>query len=524
MAESRLHSFEVDNMNSSTNDSSRTRILVYVCAVLACIVVLTGCGGMRMTRDYIVAKDAVNKQDWNLAKQLLEKEVSRDRFNYEAWYYLGVTHQKLGDMKAMNEAYSIAERGLNNDFKMSIARARFSAWAEDFNSGVEIYNRYADNGDTSRMSRAVDLMTRAKALKPQYPENCAVLGMLYEARKDTLSMISEYESYAQLQKDDIDFAVSRGLTLGMLRSEAEQKLGSRVSERTVMSGTDSLSTDEYGGESVVYVSSIRREKSPFVVEGWRVNPPSTWTKEEKERYAPFNTRPIAQLASVMYKRNELDRALYYIELITAIRPEDEQAQSMRVQIYNDQGKVDTALALLDLLVLKNPTNKVFINNYALALLRLEKFDEAVIEYEKLLSLDPDYDLALLNCAAALKNKAIIMQKAEREMKMRDSRYRENVQRFFPLLTKAADLFERYRRQYMHKTELVPMEHLINIYEVTGDRPRLNKVVSDLEALETTYATDARYWEVLGGFYSRGKQTERAERAFRKADELKASGK
>ncbi|MFN4770098.1 MAG: tetratricopeptide repeat protein [Candidatus Kapaibacterium sp.] len=493
-------------------------------AFLSLVLGLVGCGGLRMTREYIVAKDAVNKQDWNLAKELLEKEVSRDRANYEAWYYLGVTYQKLGEMKLMNDAYTVAERGLTDDFKTSIARARFSAWAEDFNTSVEIYNRYADNGDTSRLGRAIDLMKRAKALKPEYPENSSVLGMLYEARQDTSAMIEEYELYIQLQKKSIDFALSKGLYVGMTRKQALSVLGSPVNTQYVMSGVDSLATDQFAGRDVVYLSSIRRDNSDYVVEGWRVNPPVNWTKEEKERYGPLNTRPISQLASIVYKKNELDRALAFTETIAMIRPEDEQSQSLRVQIYNEQGKVENALKLLDQLVVQNPTNKVFICNYALALLRLERYDDAVVQYEKVLNLDPDFDIALLNCAAALKNKAIILQKAERDMKLRDNRYRENEQRYFPLLYKAAELFERYRELSAHREELAPMEHLVNIYDVTGDKTKVNQVVADLEAAESTFSGIQKYWELLGGVYSRAKQTDRAERAYRKADEVKVRNK
>jgi tetratricopeptide (TPR) repeat protein len=291
-----------------------------------------------------------------------------------------------------------------------------------------------------------------------------------------------------------------------------------------MSGVDSLATDQFAGRDVVYLSSIRRDNSDYVVEGWRVNPPVNWTKEEKERYGPLNTRPISQLASIVYKKNELDRALAFTETIAMIRPEDEQSQSLRVQIYNEQGKVENALKLLDQLVVQNPTNKVFICNYALALLRLERYDDAVVQYEKVLNLDPDFDIALLNCAAALKNKAIVLQKAERDMKLRDNRYRENEQRYFPLLYKAAELFERYRELSAHREELAPMEHLVNIYDVTGDKTKVNQVVADLEAAESTFSGIQKYWELLGGVYSRAKQTDRAERAYRKADEVKVRNK
>lgn len=516
--------FYLRNLKMNTYHIRAISLFVARWTALTLVVLLFGCGGLRMTREYIAAKDAVNKQDWNLAKELLEKEVVRDQANYEAWYYLGVTYQKLGEMKLMNDAYTVAERGLTDDFKTSIARARFSAWAEDFNTSVEIYNRYAENGDTSRLGRAIELIKRAKALKPEYPENSSVLGMLHEARKDTAAMIEEYESYTQLQKKSIDFALSKGLYVGMTRNQALSVLGSPVNTQYVMSGVDSLATDQFAGRDVVYLSSIRHDNSDYVVEGWRVNPPVNWTKEEKERYGPLNTRPISQLASIVYKRNELDRALAFTETIAMIRPEDEQSQSLRVQIYNEQGKVENALNLLDQLVVQNPTNKVFICNYALALLRLERYDDAVVQYEKVLNLDPDFDIALLNCAAALKNKAIILQKAERDMKLRDNRYRENEQRYFPLLYKAAELFERYRELSAHREELAPMEHLVNIYDVTGDKTKVNQVVADLEASESTFSGIQKYWELLGGVYSRAKQTDRAERAYRKADEVKVRNK
>jgi cytochrome c-type biogenesis protein CcmH/NrfG len=38
------------------------------------------------------------------------------------------------------------------------------------------------------------------------------------------------------------------------------------------------------------------------------------------------------------------------------------------------------------------------------------------------------------------------------------------------------------------------------------------------------AGNVRYWELLGGIYSRAKQNDKAERAFRRADEAKAANK
>ena len=68
------------------------------------------------------------------------------------------------------------------------------------------------------------------------------------------------------------------------------------------------------------------------------------------------------------------------------------------------------------------------------------------------------------------------------------------------------------------------EHLVNIYEVTGDKTKLGQVVSDIESIEAEHADNEHYWEILGGVYSRANQTDRAERAYKKADEAKARKK
>ncbi len=485
------------------------------------LLLLASCGGMRMSREYIAAKDAVNRADWPVAKELLEREVGRNKGNSEAWYMLGWTRQHLGDIKGMNEAYTIAERGASDEFKVAISRARFSAWAEMFNTSVEIYNRYAENGDSSKIDKGIETMKMAVDLKPDLPENYSVLGLLYDAKRDSSNSIASYEKYSSLQQAAVQFARTNGIAIGMTRSAALDKVGSAAMSQTMLSGTDSLAIDVVRARDTLYLYSIQKDKGNYVVEGWRVNPPAGWTDLEKERYAPLNIRPFAQLGSIYYNRRDFDKALTNIDIISVLKPTDEQTQNLRVQIYGDQGKADQALISLSELVRQDPKNKSYLCNYALALLKMERYDEAVSNYEKALVLDPDYDVALINCAAALKNRAAMFQKEERERKEKDSKYKENEQRYFPLLNKSAEYFDRYRRLSSHRDDISCMEHLVNIYETVGDKPKLKVVVAELEGMEFSNANNPRYWEILGGVYSRSRQPDRADRAFKKADEAKA---
>lgn len=85
-----------------------------------------------------------------------------------------------------------------------------------------------------------------------------------------------------------------------------------------------------------------------------------------------------------------------------LTPDDETVQNFRIQIYRDQGKLDQALRELQELVQRDPRNKFYLASYALVLLQMERYDDAIAEYEKALQLDPQYDVALFNAAAALK--------------------------------------------------------------------------------------------------------------------------
>ncbi len=509
-------------MTTSTTDRGSFSQLLFRTLAFGLLVLLVSCGGIRMSREYIAAKDAVNRKDWPEAKQLLEKEVARNRNNGEAWYMLGWTRQHLGDIKGMNEAYSIAERNAaNDDFKVAISRARFTAWAELFNTSVEIYNRFAENGDSSKLEKGVETMKTAIELKPELPENYSVLGLLYDAKRDTVASLNAYEKYASMQQSAIQLARSNALYLGMNRSVALDKIGQAANSQSMLSGADSVAIDVIKNRDTVYLYSLQKDKSTYIVEGWRVNPSSSWTDLEEKRYAPMNIRPFAQLASTYYNRRDMEKALKYIDVISTLKPSDEQAQNLRVQVYADQGKSAEALMALSDLVKQDPKNKSYLCNYALALLKMERYDDAVSNYEKALAIDPDYDVALINCAAALKNRAAQFQKEERERREKDSKYKENTDRYFPLLNKSAEYFDRYRRLSTHRDDLSSMEHLVNIYETMRKTNELKAVVAELEGLEFSNTNNPRYWEILGGVYSRLRQSDRADRAFKKADEAKA---
>jgi cytochrome c-type biogenesis protein CcmH/NrfG len=206
--------------------------------------------------------------------------------------------------------------------------------------------------------------------------------------------------------------------------------------------------------------------------------------------------------------------------LSALSPSDETIQNFRIQIYRDQGRLEDALRELSQSANRDPNNKQLLASLALVYFQMERYDDAIAEYEKVLQLDPTYDVALFNAAAALKNRAAQIQKEERERKDRDTKYKENEQRYFPLLLKAAEYFDRYRKLPEHRNDLTALEHIVNIYETVRNKDQLRQIITELEAMEQQYSGDVRYWELLGGYYARANQVEKAERAYKRADQLR----
>ena len=496
---------------------------VTVRAILGCCLFLAACSGLaRLTPGHAQARQLMQRGQWDSARVLLERELKQNPQNAEAWYDLGSVRKELGDLEGMIEAYRRAEPGLSEERRRALPQIYYVTWAELYNTAVELYNRIVDSRDTSMLARAIEIVGKANVIRPEALENYDLEGRLYELRGDTTRALQSYEHYISLLEPEVQLARSTGLALGVLRDKAIDTFGPPVASRSNRTTTgDSMIVDRFTHKGdTVYVSSFARRQQGYRVEGWRVNPPQSWSADERFRYAPIALGPFYQAATIYYNRRDFDRALQVLTRLSALSPSDETIQNFRIQIYRDQGRLEDALRELSQSANRDPNNKQLLASLALVYFQMERYDDAIAEYEKVLQLDPTYDVALFNAAAALKNRAAQIQKEERERKDRDPKYKENEQRYFPLLLKAAEYFDRYRKLPEHRNDLTALEHIVNIYETVRNKERLRQIITELEAMEQQYSGDVRYWELLGGYYARANQVEKAERAYKRADQLR----
>lgn len=192
---------------------------------------------------------------------------------------------------------------------------------------------------------------------------------------------------------------------------------------------------------------------------------------------------------------------------------------MRTQLLQQLGKSDEALAEIKKLVEADPGNVTTRLQYAALLMQVERIDEAMTQYRKILETERTNTTALFNLAAAYKNKASLMQRAEQEKKDKDKTYKMN-ESYLDDLKQSAEYFEMLRKSPQYADNLTVLDQLTNIYEVRKERQKVKALIMELEALEDKYRTTKDYYRVMEGVYARNNQLDKMKEASAKAEQLK----
>ena len=475
--------------------------------------------------EFTTAKIALGQRDYPKALRNLELETRKNPGNVEAWLLLAQLHREYtGNYTAAAEALQNARAGdRTGAWKERIAAEELALWVTAYNAAIGLYNEVvtAERPPEESLRRAKQLLELVVQLKPDVPDAYGLLGTLEELLGDTVAALARFERYRELLQPELQVARRIGIALGMPREDLLQRLGMPSASRDIPAGTDTLRVDRWTVEGApLYVFSAQTAGGATRVEGWRYNPPAAWSEEEKGRYVRLSLQPLISAAIAAVDRAEYELALSYADAVLTLQPTNEQALSIRAEVYDRQGRTEELLELLQQLRQQYPTNKVYHAQYGLLLTKLERYGEAVRAYEEALRLDPNYDLALFNAAAAYKNWAGKLQQEELDKRRQNPRYQEQRERYAPLLQKAAEYFERYRELPGKRDDLIVLDQLVNIYEVLPDRAKLERVVRELEALAPRFEREARYYEILGGVYARRGDKAKAEEYYRKADQLR----
>jgi len=276
---------------------------------------------------------------------------------------------------------------------------------------------------------------------------------------------------------------------------------------------------DIGGRDIYTFSTREGTAVDGTLEGFTYNPPSTLTDAEKWRSRTTSVSTLKAMAYIAYQRGKLQEAYDYCTKVIELKPADAELVPLRTQLLQELGKTDEAMVQLKGLVEREPKNTVYRLQYASILSGADRTDEAIAEYRKVLETDPGNEAALYNLAAAYKNLAGTKQKIENDKLDKDKKYKPNTAYLDDLRT-SADYFERLRKSFKYRDDLIVLDQLANIYEVSKDKSKVAAIIMELEALEEKYKTSAEYYRVMEGLYARNKMMDKMKTAADKGARLK----
>ncbi len=488
------------------------------------------CASPEMT----TAKIAINRKDYKAAEESLQKELAKNAMNGEAWLLLSQAMMGMQPPKMMEavDALSNANKHLKDPkLKQEAAFLTINGWVGFYNSAVEGLNKYYDsNGaDEKSIAQAEQLMVAAQKLRPDKIENENLLAKIYKAKKDTAKIIEISNQIAQSQSSAVAFAKKNKIFIGQDRNAALNAINKPVVKNAGSKFTsgDSSITDKIQIDTAsIYLFSSSKSGKSFNVDGWRTWTPASWTEDDKMMFSQLSVEPYYTLAEIYMAEKKYDLAAKNLDILDILKPNDQFVSGMRIQMYQEQGKVDQAITELKQLVADEPDNIIARMNLGMLYgdEKIANYDGAIEQYETVIKMKPDIADAYYNLAAVCKSKAKLLQDEENAKADKDKKYKHDINSYKPLLMKAANAFEQYSKIPGKDNDFVIYEQLVNIYDVMNEKEKLKVIVTKLEKMSAEFGSKAEYHEVLGTVYARLNEKKKAEDSFNKADSIRKNGK
>ncbi len=345
--------------------------IVFILAVILSSFFFTGfqCGSAEETS----AKLYMQRSDWRNAETALLKETDKNPANAEAWYFLGQTRLKRGEIagdqgsydsmkilfSSMVEAYKKA-KDLSPEYASKSNTEELYAWQKAINYGVNLYNKSVSASKDSAS------MLRTKA-------------------------ITAYETSIYIRPDSILAYKNAAVAL-----HADGKIEEEIA--MLKQARQHKSDPDVSSQIIQYYLDKAEEAS---------------AKKETEKANGLYATALTELSDA----RKAD-------------PANSQLMDAMINVYIKLGKASEAVPLMQQALDKDPNNKVYHYNLGVLLIQADKLPEAVEHFDAAIKIDPTYDIAYQNAGVAqmkwadkMKTKAVA-ESEDKKAKM-DKSYQEH---------------------------------------------------------------------------------------------------
>lgn len=356
------------------------------------------------------AKLYIQQKNWDKALSALEKEVEKNPKSAEGYYYMGVVYAEKDQLDKMVESFDKSlEAGPK--FQNEIESYKLAEWADSFNKGVALYNRAASTQAEDSLKMFMDMA------------------------------IGKFENAAMLAPDSTN-SYANLVMIYLSQNEFEKAV-----------------------EPLEKLIELEQDADSYYRLGFIIK---TEGDELMKKFAESGNN-----ADSVAAREKYDEAITLLEEGRSIHQNNSEIIGTLVDAYSAAGMLDEGIDAFKALAENNPDNESFIYNYGVLLLRMERFEDAVEQFEKAIQINPEYTDAKYNLGATYFNWALNLKK-EAEEKEEES--------------------------------------------VDADK-KFELAVKNLEAYSAEKPGDPKGWNALAKAYANLGMSEEANKAFEKFDEL-----
>lgn len=498
--------------------------------LLSIVFLLTGAVLMQSfqcsSREMTTGKVAVNNKDYPKAIESFEKEVARNPNNGEAYMYLADIYFIKNDLDKALEYASKAENKIKDpktkDKPFELKATVFKKYIDD---GIEKYKAYFANKDMKFVDSALVNFEKASKISAEKEVVFRLIGNCYELKNDADNAQKAYDKYLDLVKPSHDFAIEKGFYNEMPVTMLETKIGKPKKSNGYRANNDSVIVNEYIIDNKELFTLLEEKNNNWVLTGWRYDLPKNLSYNDKLNVNSFENTDgliLLSLTSVVYKKGDKNTAVDLMKRFLKLDPSNSEANASLVALYQETGRQDEALKSINALLETDPNNKSFLAQAGDMYMSIGKYDESLQYYERALVIDPNFDFVLRNSASVYKNKASVIQQTQQTKMDKDKSYKPNPEEYEPFLKKSAEMFEKSLLTERFNNDVDVLGELANIYLVLDDNKNLNRIITNLEAIESTVDFEKRelYYTKMLGIYGALKKTDKMQEIENKLNALK----
>ena len=317
--------------------------------------------------DLTQAESAIEKKDYTTAESLLQKFVSSDPGNYQAWYDLGFVENAMGKQEESIAAY----------------RKSVAAKADVFESNLNLGLMLAKTGqpDAEQFLRAATkLKPTAQPEEGQFRAWLSLAQVLADSKPE--EALDAFVHASELKPKDPEPHLSAGQLL-----ERNNRLVEAEREYKQALVLDTSSSDALIGLANVYMDGKRFAEADDVL-------------AQLVAMRPDDSRTHIELGRVLAAEGKTDKAISELQAGLKLAPDDEQVERDLADIYVEAKRYAEAETLYRSMLAKKPQNADVRLALGETLLKQRKFPEAQDELLATVKQRPELGAAYGDLAAA----------------------------------------------------------------------------------------------------------------------------